>query len=66
MRLVEILDDRKRLRKEPSRIFQRRHQRLRVHGPVAGCAVLAFGQVHEGRFVGEALQVESDAHPESG
>src|SRR4029079_5675619 len=67
MRLVEVFHDGKRLRELLAIVdHQRRGQALRINARVARRAVLAFRQVDELSFVGDALQVERDADAERG
>src|SRR5205807_6801723 len=44
--------------------LERGHQPLRIHARVVGLAVFAFREVDEHRLIGNALEVERDAHPE--
>src|SRR5215208_6486805 len=67
MRLVQVLDDRKRLGKPRAVIeLERGQQRLRIDFRVPRRPVLALGQVHEQRLVGEPLQMERDANAKCG
>ena len=65
MRLVEIFDDGERLDQHVAgRHNQSRHAHLRVDGAEFGPPVMAafLDQVHRHRLVGEALEIERDAH----
>src|SRR5688572_13924887 len=62
MLLVEVLDDRERLREAPLTDHQRRHEPLRVQLEVAGRALFALAQVDEAALGREPLQVQGDAH----
>src|SRR5207302_2020948 len=63
--LVEILDDRERLREARAVVeLKSGKQRLRVDFPVWRGPVLARGKVHELRLVLQPLQVQRDAHAE--
>ena len=68
MDLVEIFDDRQRLGEGPVPGLQRRHGAERTQRAVGGLVLLAAvtQQMDRHRFIGQALQVERDAHPVGG
>src|SRR6185503_9569224 len=62
VRLVQVLDDGKRLHEARAVRLQCRHQRLWIDRGIFRPAVLAAAEVHERRLVGKPLQIERDAH----
>src|SRR5260370_15218098 len=66
MRLVEIFDDRQRLRQQLVANLERRHQSLRVDPEKLGSGLVAPAQVDEGVLVIELFQIEGDAHAKRG
>src|SRR5260370_42541808 len=66
MRLVEIFDDRQRLRQQLVANLERRHQSLRVDPEKLGSGLVAPAQVDEGVLVIELFEIEGDAHAKRG
>jgi hypothetical protein len=61
--LVEVLDDRHRLRERGRAVLQQRHQALRRHGREGRTGLLVAHQMHRPVVIRERLQRQRDAHP---
>src|SRR5581483_8650288 len=68
MGLFQIFNDREGLGESMVPIHQRRHQGLWINGDKRGRELLAATsqQVHAGKLVRQALQIERDPRPERG
>src|SRR5258705_53917 len=66
MGLVEIFDDRQRLREQLFADLERRHQALRVDAEKLGFGLVAAAQMNEGVLVIELFEIEGDAHAKRG
>src|SRR5260370_20644249 len=66
MRLVEIFDDRQRLRQQLVANLERRHQSLRVDPEKLRFGLVVPAQVDEGVLVIELFEIEGDAHAKRG
>ena len=60
--LVQVFDDRQRLREAAPVIVERGHELLRIHVAIRRGGLLALAQVDGNVFVTLALEVERDAH----